>query len=43
MDYFLFRFKFGGRRAIHPGDVLETAEDGAAKEKCTRQLLADKR
>ena len=43
MDYFLFRFKFGSGRAIQSGDVLETAEDRAAKEKCTRNLLADGR
>ncbi|KAJ4979798.1 hypothetical protein NE237_010578 [Protea cynaroides] len=31
---------FGGGRTIRPGEVLETAEDKAAKETRTRQLLA---
>ncbi|KAJ0037526.1 hypothetical protein Pint_23832 [Pistacia integerrima] len=31
---------FGGGRTIRPGDVLETAEDRAAKDKRTRELLA---
>ncbi|KAJ8646269.1 hypothetical protein MRB53_008017 [Persea americana] len=31
---------FGGGRVIQPGEVLETAEDKAAKEARTRQLLA---
>uniref|UniRef100_A0A5B7A3B4 Uncharacterized protein n=1 Tax=Davidia involucrata TaxID=16924 RepID=A0A5B7A3B4_DAVIN len=31
---------YGGGRTIHPGEVLETAEDKAAKEAHTRQLLA---
>ncbi|XP_043725041.1 uncharacterized protein LOC122671720 isoform X2 [Telopea speciosissima] len=31
---------FGGGRTIRPGEVLETAEDKAAKEARTRQLLA---
>lgn len=31
---------FGGGRVIRPGEVLETADDKAAKEARTRQLLA---
>ncbi|XP_058079971.1 uncharacterized protein LOC131228156 isoform X2 [Magnolia sinica] len=31
---------FGGGRVIRPGEVLETAEDKAAKEARTKQLLA---
>ncbi|KAK1278816.1 hypothetical protein QJS04_geneDACA016633 [Acorus gramineus] len=31
---------FGGGRTIRPGEVLETAEDRAAKEARTRQLIA---
>ncbi|KAK3223816.1 hypothetical protein Dsin_010841 [Dipteronia sinensis] len=31
---------FGGGRTIRPGDVIETAEDRAAKEKHTKQLIA---
>lgn len=31
---------FGGGRVVRPGEVLETVEDKAAKEKRTRQLLA---
>ncbi|KAI4372848.1 hypothetical protein MLD38_011032 [Melastoma candidum] len=31
---------FGGGRVIHPGEVLETTEDRAAKEARTRELLA---
>ncbi|XP_008245282.1 PREDICTED: uncharacterized protein LOC103343400 isoform X1 [Prunus mume] len=31
---------FGGGRVIHPGEVLETAEEKAAKEARTRQLVA---
>ncbi|KAI3415015.1 uncharacterized protein J3R85_015593 [Psidium guajava] len=32
--------KFGGGRTVHPGDVLETAEDRAAKDARTRELVA---
>ena len=32
--------QFGGGRNIRPGEVLETAEERAAKEARTRQLLA---
>ncbi|KAF8009934.1 hypothetical protein BT93_J0803 [Corymbia citriodora subsp. variegata] len=32
--------KFGGGRTIRPGDVLETAEDRAAKDAHTRELVA---
>lgn len=32
---------YGGGRTIQPGEVLETAEDRAAKEARTRKLLAD--
>ncbi|KAJ6812092.1 uncharacterized protein M6B38_151740 [Iris pallida] len=31
---------FGGGRVIRPGEVLETVEDKAAKEKHTRELIA---
>ncbi|GAB4827834.1 hypothetical protein Ancab_034719 [Ancistrocladus abbreviatus] len=31
---------FGGGRTIHPGEALETAEDKAAKQACTRELIA---
>ncbi|KAF5742431.1 hypothetical protein HS088_TW09G00479 [Tripterygium wilfordii] len=31
---------FGGGKTIRPGDVLETAEDRAAKDEHTRQLVA---
>ncbi|KAF2323783.1 hypothetical protein GH714_036900 [Hevea brasiliensis] len=31
---------FGGGRTIRPGDMLETAEERAAKDKHTKQLLA---
>lgn len=31
---------FGGGRTIRPGDVLETAEDRAAKDARTRELVA---
>ncbi|XP_010908205.1 uncharacterized protein [Elaeis guineensis] len=31
---------FGGGRVIRPGEVLETAEDKTAKEKCSRELIA---
>ncbi|KAL5994652.1 hypothetical protein ACLOJK_024705 [Asimina triloba] len=31
---------FGGGRTIHPGEVLESAEDRAAKEARTKKLLA---
>ncbi|KAL5827250.1 hypothetical protein ACOSQ4_019047 [Xanthoceras sorbifolium] len=31
---------FGGGKTIRPGDVIETAEDRAAKEERTRQLIA---
>ncbi|KAJ4711520.1 Cytochrome C oxidase subunit [Melia azedarach] len=31
---------FGGGKVIRPGDVLETAEDRAAKEERTKQLIA---
>lgn len=42
MSYNILPFcvKFGGGRTIRPGDVLETAEDRAAKDKRTRELLA---
>lgn len=32
--------KFGGGKVIRPGEMLETAEEKAAKEENTRQLLA---
>ncbi|KAK3223846.1 hypothetical protein Dsin_010871 [Dipteronia sinensis] len=35
-----YKPKFGGGRTIRPGDVIETAEDRAAKEKHTKQLIA---
>lgn len=33
-------FQFGGGRTLRPGDALETAEERAAKDERTMQLLA---
>ena len=38
--FFFLDIQFGGGRVIRPGEVLETADDKAAKEARTRQLLA---
>lgn len=35
-----FLFQYGGGKVIRPGEQLETAEDKAAKEARTRQLIA---
>lgn len=40
MSFISVVVQFGGGRVIKPGEVLETAEDKAAKEARTRQLLA---
>lgn len=37
---FLVGLQYGGGKVIRPGEALETAEDKAAKEARTRQLLA---
>lgn len=34
------RIQYGGGRNIRPGDELETAEERAAKDARTRELLA---
>ncbi|KAL0397617.1 UNVERIFIED_CONTAM: hypothetical protein Scaly_0210100 [Sesamum calycinum] len=39
-DAELYKPKYGGGRTIRPGEVLETADERAAKEARTRQLLA---
>lgn len=36
----MFWDQFGGGRTIRPGDALESAEEKAAKEARTRELLA---